>query len=146
MTFISVAMVVNPSESHEEQVIKICGGIAIFAAVWLLVPALQSLFGERGRRSLSAPPTFWILLSAVAMLLLGISWGQTEDIIDGHNDFVSSWGVRQFVYFAFRGFLLGGMTEIFRMSKTHSFKISAVRRLLLFGGVLLCAVLCSVVP
>ena len=144
----SVAVVVSPSDTHQSLISDIVGGAAIFFAIYLLLPGLHALVFTK-RDALRAAPAFWIHLAALAMLLLGISWGQCET----GTGVPGSWAAYEFLFLVLRLLVLAGTHEVVAMARRRSapneagaFCPDPTKRLVMLIGILCLSTLLVIVP
>jgi hypothetical protein len=147
MTFITVALVVAPSDAHDGFVAPMCGGITICTASYVLIPA--ALAATRRLRAPFSAPMFWINHACVCAVLLGISWSGCEDHSEG---FFSEWVTHEFFFFLMRMSLLASMYEVLVLSEARTadsvapFKPNARHRLVSVMTIFALALLLIAVP
>jgi predicted permease len=147
VTFVSVAIVVSPSNTHQSVVSYIVGGATIFFAVYLLLPGCHAMFKKRD--ALSAAPAFWVNIIAWVMLLLGLSWEHCET----GTGLAGSWAAHEFLYLVLRLLVLAAMHEVLLMAEARSteggsgaFRPNTTKRVTTLVGILCFSILLVIVP
>lgn len=147
VTFVSVAVVVSPSDTHQSVVSAVIGGATMFFALYLLLPGVHALFKKRD--ALGAAPAFWIHLIALVLLLLGVSWQACET----GTGVAGSWAAHEFLFLLLRLLVLAAMHEVLTMARRRSsegeagaFRPDATKRLTTLCGIVCLSILLVVVP